>query len=752
MDNRKVADVYIDNENFTLRSFQRSTTDDMVARFGSAEKGQSNLDLLKAITQKSFRGGMFQKQFQDEEMVNFAKSAHYNPLDERLYFTPEMEVDYEGASMDMNGVTAWCIFNGFLYIAYSTESPSTDDNNFRKIDLATGTATSVTLPANLKDANCGITSMVAHRNAIFLCGKSASPSANTNLHRYDGTTTFTSLGTGGNGRKLVVFRDKLYIQGLSDFVAVTNEFTGTAKFTTIKNGVGVNEAGRDSVNEVLNFNGAVYILKTDGLYRFDGVEVNTVFDHRDNISTENFRLGAVFNGRMYFVTQNKLYEFDGTTVSMLQDFSDSYYIQHLAGGADRLWITARYNKTSTSIYTSGNFDEEIELENYTYALISYNGIGFFEYKTELFLSSDPKEGGYNYIVKPIAVPGLSRITWIFPDVYLNGSLEPRSSGFYYYTALLADDYNHEAVGNDRQFEIYGSEIDCGYPAVAKCLNGAMIEYDGFDDTDVTLQLYVRTKYQGVSSDWVEIWNTQNIVAGGATNDYRLHDQSTAGTPELETEPLIFEFLEYKLVGTVAADHTLTTSPRVRNLSLRYTLQPDARLRWLLTIPIVGKDHNDIDTPTLPDGTSETRHSNYMRRVLYNAYKNKKPILFYDIDFTELVYADPYWYAKGLHLLEAGDFVAIKQQDGTWYNNRLTSVVYDDANDRTRLEFSDFGRRLEIGGSEIDTWVNGSELRKSHAVYVTRIQTENIILDDMTVNNANGYSDISSALVVELVEV
>lgn len=760
MDSSLVGDVYLDQERIPLRSLNRSSADDLVARFGSPEKGQTNLDMLKAITQKSFRGGMFQKYFDDDEMVDYIRGGQYNKLDKKLYFSPLMgrsdvsvaapSKNSVSTSMDANCATAKCFFNGYLYIAYRNYPSGAITNRLDKIDLATNTRTAITLPSAIANSTCPVTTMVAHRDKIFIGGKSIDTGSNFAVHRYDGVTTFSALAA-GTGRKLVSFRDKLYVQGVSDFALITNEMSGTAALTVIKAGVGVAYSGMETVHDVQVFNGAVYILKADGLFRFDGVDVTVVFDFQNNVSLQNFRLSSVFNGRMYWVIKNTIYEFDGVNLTPLQDFSDGYEIISLESGSDRLWIGTRYSKSTKSIFPSENFPDPVEVENYTYAAVTFDGVGFFEFAAELHIPQNAGDGQLplSFPVIPTLVNGFSRAVWIFPLTWQNESSEPRSSGYYFYNVDLQNEFDLSLVGDDRKLEVFSSSIDAGYPSVPKVLNGVMVDADGFDAENVTLELFVKTNYQGTISDWELAWSSAHNIADGVSEDFLLHDESDIAEPELQLKPPKFNSIEYYILAKVKDGYTVTEIPRISSVTLRHTLQPKPKRQWQLTIPVVGVDHSGFET--LP---GETRESTAIRRKILKAKQDGLPVLFYDIDYSKVKDKDDQITIAGIDWLEDQDVIAIKKAEGNWINRRLSSLTYDDINHQTIADLDDVGLRHNIGGSTDSKWSFSvdNEVRKSYAVYVRDIQSENIVAGINEANEHEGHSDYSSLMVITLQEV
>ena len=744
MDNPSGANVYLDNEPFNVRSYQRGTTNDLVARFGSAEKGQTNLDLLKAETQMSFRGGMFQRLFDDPEAANTITGAYFNEMDGNLYFSPDWTSYQLALSNNPSNITAWCVYERkYLFIAYKTDYV-TPGNKIARIDITTGAVVAVTVPAGVTNAICPITSMVTHKDAIFFCGatwQNTTAGWFMNIHRITtltGTPTVTDIG--GVCYELFTFREKLYlISHLNVFFGANNEF-GSVTYDVLKQTVGqggVESSGGGGVE----FNGALYFGKQDGLYRFDGVTVLPVIDYRKNPNARNFKNLCMMNGRLYYTMGNKLYRFDGANIEMVQDFSAGYVIVNMTAGVDRLWITTR---NSQGVPYSDKFGSGID---YQHSVFCFNGVGFFEYQT--FLPPTGQEQR-----SPIAIQIGDFLNLFYPDLWINGSLEVRTNFEHFKRIDLNNEYSNTNIGSNRSFTVFSSEMDNKYPAVPKTLNGVMVEYQGLEASKTHLKLEAMYFADGVWGSWVELWNELNVAAAGVTNDYRLHEESLFASPNLTQPPSKYNKVRYKLTCSIDNGVTLTDVPRVRSVSLRYTLQPNIKKRWLLGLSLYGKDNRDINDVTVGD-QKETRHSNQLRKIIYDALVNKKPILFYDADYSEVKTISGSIKIKGTHQVSSGDVLAIEDTTNSsekWINRRLSGVSYDTGNDETTIVLDQVGLRRVIGGSTASTVAVGAEVRPSYAVYVTRISNERYILDENTLNNLNGYTDIPSDIVVELQEV
>lgn len=725
--------VYLANEPFRVKTYLRSITDDLVARFGSAEQGQTNLDLLKAETQKSFKGGMFQRMFDDPEMVSSITGGHFNPMDDQVYLSPAWDVVNSTSDMGPAGVESFCVYKGELYYSFHSVALV---GKIHKIDLSTHVITAVTIPAALQAATylrlCAYDTYMFVSADIYL-------GDTTNAYRYNGTT-FTDVG--GFFIDFVVFRGRLYGMGIDNaFYQITNHTSTPIALSSIGFVGPVPASGMYSYQRSMEFNGRLYFGMSHGLYAYDGVAISPVLNYLNSPDLDNFVHLAVFNGRLYYNIKNRLFEFDGINIRMLQDFSEGYSINFLSGAPDRLWVgTRNSNGTPYSDKFGSGF-------TYTHSAFIYDGVGFFEYR--LF----PNEVFYEYIPLVLA-PAHNKCFAFVPAVTVGGGGSPTSAGYNVHIVNLANEFTTDLdVG--QKLIITSSIQENGYPSVPKTLNGVMLEYDGIVAGDSKAKLEIQYRFNGVWSSWVEVWNTLNVAANGASNDYPLHEQVKVASPNLTTEPLVYHGCRYRL--TIEILDALTDVPRVRSQTMRYTLQQRTRRKWLLTLQLRGADSNrNLNTPTLSDGNQEIRSASELRKIIYDAHTNKKPILFYDADYTEVKTITPSIKIHGTHFAAAGDNLAIQDTAETseeWVNRRLTSVVYDEVNLETVIALDLYGYRDLIGGSAAGSYAIGAQVRKSYAVYVKDIRGERYLLDENTLNNyGKTYSDIASEVTVELVEV
>lgn len=744
--NKHRGAVYLQNEPFRVTSYLRAVTDDLVSRFSSAEQGQTNLDLLKAQTQKSFRGGMFQRIFEDPEKVSLIENAYFNKVDGRLYPTPKWG-DYSTIAGDLGsgGIYDWCFLNDSIYCSFQYANPSnTGNNGMFKFNPITEVVTGITLPSGLIGAGCPL-KLTTYGDNIFI-GAEVSSSFGTTAYRYDGVSTFTSVS--GEFQGFQVFNDTLYgISNGANLHQITNATSTPITFGAAIGRLGPKSQAVSSLRPYHGwsvFNNALYIAMESGLYRFDGVKVYAVLDYTTSVDIDNFKHITTFNGRLYYTIKNKLFQFDGINIEEIQDFSSAYVINYIVGGVDRLWISTT---TDTGVPYSDKFSTLPT--TYYHSVFCYNGIGFYLYRAfdELLLP-------LNY-TRLTLIPSFGKIFAFQPDMYLNPSLEPRSNG---YRKLVLDlDHEFSNSGKYDMFRIVSSEIDNNYPSVTKTLNGLMLNYFDLTSGEGVFSIDVQFFDNGEWSEWQEAWSSLFVDPTAATADYLLHDESDFASPGLHRGPASYYLIRFRITFT-ATTEDLTTLPNISDFTLRYSVQPRLRYKWLLTLDLSALDSRHLTTPLGTDGLPEDRSSSYLRSLIYDAFRNKLPILFYDADYSSVVSLDPL-VIRGTNFIANNDAIAIQNPDdpfGSWINRKVRYVVYSGLDDSTELSLLDLGYRSSIGGAEHDAAITPDmDVRRSHAVYIKNIRNERYIVDPNTLNDnsgQSGYSDIPSEITIELVEV
>lgn len=755
--------VFINHQPYRVKSYQRSVTDDLVSRFGSAEQGDTNLDLFKSLSQKSFRGGMFQRDFEDPEMIAQVMGGWPNNTDNCLY--PACRI-YNSVSKQAtsnpplaSGVFSWVIFQGSIY--YTTRSSVALSPN-ALFKLSGGTITNIALPTAAAQALAPL-KLTVIGTSMYLSQGFYFGGTSMLVHRFDGVSTFATVGE--SYADVAVFNGKVYsIYSENGIGQIVDPAATPWTHTNIDSNIGLRlpTTGTLDYQCWVEFNQTLYLAFKFGLYRYDGVKVTSVIDMSKNVADANFRCMAVFNGRLYYtIDDNKLYEFDGINIKLLYDFTKSYRINSLSASADRLWINAQSVSTNSGFWAP---DDEVDVTANQQIIFAYNGVGIFGYDDISTLY-----GAFSTGVGMVSMPIAGQLRSIVPSV----SSGTTTDGQYCITHNLLNENTPSASRFDDSFPTYGNTIvaitsafDCGYPSVQKCLAGIYLDAPGVVDGHSYVQIEAQYFVDG---DWTEfdvIWHSDqqdaSNPANGITNDYYLFEQADVDTPALDSYPQLFNKVRFKITLTVAHSATaLAGNPRLKSFAFRYTIQPRQRKQWLLTLTLDGIDRRKHTTGNFDDTNDEWRTSNFMRKNLYDCHKSKMPILFYDYDFSEVKTASPI-EIKGTDFLDVGDAFAIQldANDVTvpWANRKVLTAVKDANNNKTTLTLAHMGYRYPIGASDQFSITAGRQIRKSHAVYIKDIQSEPYIVDENTANSKDpdgstrGHSDYRSQIVLRLVEV
>lgn len=752
------SDMYIDQQPIMVDEYSRSSGDDLVARFGSAEMGETNLDMLKAHTQKSFAGGMFQRVFDDPERVSTLEGGYYNDADQKLYFALKEAGMQSLAAFDE--LTAYCVHDDKIFVAVRTNVPYPgmpgpnalycfydNDQTWRKI---------TSLPTAVANSQHKITSMVVHRDRIFLSGNSRPDTesvAGFGIFRLettggDGTSTTFVRVRQGAWRLLASFRDTFYAIGSNGLWSHTKEFqagTDQAVGTRIK-GVGNYYTWRHTTNFMREFNGALWVGKMDGLFRFDGVDVVKVLDYTNSQMNDNFMFGEVWNGRLYYFNGLKFYRFDGVNIEFLADFSPvTDQIFGVSAASDRVMITVRGTTTSSSSDKFGNPITETDVDVYT-----YSGFGFYKTHTQGCWFAQ-----YGYSAHMIA--GLNYYLFFQNDGYFNASQEPRYSNATGQYFLKDQEFTNQ--NRAERIDVISSEINNGYPSVDKMLSGVSIDGQYLDVLD-KLEVYVRTEPQlpvdadKEWTDWQLIWQKNADFAGYLNSGYIIHDGENDGVLVTPSKAVRYRRMQFRLVAAVEGEWNEDTYTdgwdgienvtRFRSITMRYSLQPKQRLAWVLGASLTPY-YPGVTERFLSDGSADTRTAGDVRSTLYNSLHSKKPILFYDIDkYTITGISGDILTLSAPLFGRDGDVIAFSSDNISWGNRRIKKTA-----NPLEVELVGEGYRDVLGASLLTPSV-GDEVRVSRLAYVTRVTSEIVQLAEAN-SSPDNPEDYGSMIRFELRE-
>ncbi|CAB4155613.1 hypothetical protein UFOVP667_13 [uncultured Caudovirales phage] len=704
-------DIYLGNigemQGYKTSAFIRDAAPLIAPRFGSAANGQTDLDLSKIATMSDVEGGMFQQYWEDNKKALRVRGI-YNPVNKRLHPTLPSQ-STTGYTSYTGTQTATAEVSGFGTSFFATRDGST--NKIHRIDSA-GVVTTLTLPAAISGSTCPITGLSLHKQYLFISGMD-STTVTFNLHRMDlAALSFQDLG--GAFRHTRPLNGVLYgIQSESDFYVITNEtIAGAATYTYVKR-YGVGSSQISPVRDFVEYNGALYFSKAEGIYRYDGVDARLIIPIYGSLLT-------VFNGSMYFMSKNWLYEYSGQSLKKLQYFGLGSYIVSMSVIADWLAILSQPANTS---YSFGGQDDDATYDSRIYI---YDGAGITVFNERIALAGFPRGTSLSHAGDNLYVLSVSNVTWASSIAKYN----------------FADVYK-KALNSNQGPQVVTSEFDAGFPDVYKSFEGVDVGFDQYLNTET---IKVEYALDG-SSSYTTLRTLQSVGAGPLYEN----DKSF-----IEAKDIVFKTIKIRVTMNTPLNSYMTLGP----VSISYTLQPRYRNRWQVTFPINGNDQTVIiDDGT---GTSITRVANETTFALseLTAQKNKAYMLVPDYGRvkTAMNTTDNELKIKGHFLwhptVESQDsildypLIAVKLASGDWYFQRVRQGYYDAGLDETVLYF---GPRDYLGQTPAAIAAE-AEVRQAFPVFVTRLIRDNLVIDDTTVNEAvTGESQYERSIVLEITE-
>jgi hypothetical protein len=490
-----VFDVYLGDilslQGYRCRSLMRDSAPLVASKFSTGAQGETDLDLLKNKSLKSVQGGMFQRDWEDDQKAARVVGV-FNRYDKNLYPAPP-----RSSSSSASGYpTAKAESEGMSFVAYGSFSASTYFNSIYKMTYGGGVS-AVTLPAGLaSNGISNISSMWFHKNYLFVnCNDTAGLE-----YRYDIANNTWQAISGGTSFFFTIRTNLYAINVPSDIYSVTNETAASAATFTFVTSAGSRDPS-DKATHAIEFNGAAYISKPSGIYRFDGTNAIRVLTHYTNEM-------RVWNGAIYYVAGGWLYKFDGTTVTRIQFFGTQEIgawgapSMQLASNSDFLFIATI---ALTSAYTQ--IDKLNVGATALKRIYAYDGVGFtLMHETSITVGTYYTAGVVTTSRRLFDVLGLS-----------NSAPTPVWTGTYY-SFDLSTMYQASAVTANSLLEITTSEFDDGYPNVFKALETIAPNYTGMIAGDSIAVTY--SYYDGTS--WSS-WITAGTLTSTSKNQIELTD-------------------------------------------------------------------------------------------------------------------------------------------------------------------------------------------------------------------------------------
>lgn len=710
-------DLYLgdasDLKGYRCRSLARSSAPQVAPRFSSGISGPTDLDLLKSASVGSFMGGMFQRDWIDVTTDQVARvGGVFNKYDEMLYPAPRRSSPVQVSTTYQPLAKAES--DGVSFMAYGMFSAGTYYNVLHKFTYAGGVST-VTLPAALaSNGMCNITGLALHKKYLYVASQVIG-GFSVVCHRYD-IDADTWQNIAGGLVKFCSIRGVLYgINTTSQLFSCTSEdIAGSATYTVVDTaGVGNNDG---IATDFVEYNGAGYIAKPDGVYRFDGVKATRIL----KLSPRQL---CVFNGALYFFAGNWLYKFDGTNIIKLQYFGNQETQGSYQGAFMNLGADSDYLYINTVVTNNGYAitDKDQTVTSGIKRLYTFDGAAF-----HLWHETDVTLGpGYT---------AATLVTYNFCyDIFgtSNGSYVWTSFYHSFNKSFMFDPTKTETTS---MLEFTTSEHDDGFPNIFKSLEKIEVDYQNIVSGDSILVKY--QYYNG--KDW-SAWITAGTITSTTSNDIEITD----------SDHKLYKRLKVSVVVTPATDSTIA----FKGASIRYTLQPRTRWRWEALLMAEG--NGNIQDRA---GDNIIGNANSFTNDVVRSIRQKTPIYMLSPDYTQVktgvsdsattivlggevpIYTDPYTEYP---------LIAIKNSGGAWELLKVLTVVYDSGDDDTTITVESRGY-LGITPASISS---GAEVHLCFRVYATRLLRDAPVLDEKTYNEQDtGESQLQREFLLELVEV
>lgn len=696
-------DLYIGDiasmQGYRCRSLTRDSAPLIAPKFSTGSQGQTDLDLLKSASLDDVAGGMFQRTHLDSEKAQRVV-GFYNPYDQNLY--PTLDYSYSSTNFTPGNVRK-VENNAYSFIATYQRSGG---NNYFSMQKVIGTSiTNLTVPNSGTVTDASIGQMCIHKGFVYMpfaiLGKGS-----LNTQRFSiSAGTWQDIGV--TDALYVSCRNILYsIDSAATVSTVTNETAAGSATKTAVTTIGGSDL---AVNEAVEFNGAVWAAKDDGLYRFDGVS---------SVKVLNLKAAKMiaWNGGLFFFANKWLYRFDGVNVQKLQYFDDTVY--QVSTHSDYLliqtWITTTIDDSPKGLGGGNGF-----VRVYT-----YDGVGFGVIVDKSLTIEQAISHGLlcNNDILYYVQPNFSFTAW---------------DSVFSYSWDLSKRYATTAISSSNStLEITTSEFDDGYPNIYKSLEYIEPIYRNFISGD-SLAVKYRT-YDG--KNW-SAWTSAGTITSSS---------AAALVPVTDKTTKLFKRMQINLLLTPAANSTAS----LKGVAWRYTLQPRLRWRWQAMLMAEGNnttqdrsgawitnDANDLTNSVIK--SSKMKTPLYMLSVDYGVVKTtvNSAALSFIVKGRPPIYTDPY---------NEYPLVGVKNFSGVWEVLRVSNVSYDSGNDETTITVLERGYN-GVTPAQIN---GGAEFHLAYCVYLTRVLRDTPVLDEQTYNEqaTSGESQLQREWYVELIEV
>lgn len=676
---RTKADVELNGQAFQITSLTKDSAPALVPQFNTGAQGDTDLQLVKSVSNTNFEGGGLQEEWIDDQQFSVVRNSFYEPTSGRLFPSPAKTEVATYASSDASNYTyfntASCYYNDELYIAYRYYSSGAWKTGIKKVS----DDSDLTIPTDLRDQQ-GIFDMVVYKGVMVISGDSSYSG-----WKWDGTTFTQITAIPGSTRGMCVMNGTLY------FIRANDEFwknTDITASSTAIGSVGVSGGSVLADARILAYQNRVYILHPEGLFVFDGVQIYKAID-------EVFITGAVYRGWLYLTDGKKIYRFNGITYEMLKDFTSIGTIDaSFVANSDRIYFNVTLSKVVEEV--QGGTGQSAS--SGSCALYYYDSVGFFEY--EAYTLTNQTSSGVVGYDKP----------------YLVTASTAESTDASVYEWDTTDEQDLTATMN--QLDVISSIHDGGFPNVPKTLHYIKVVLSSIGEYGGTLQYRLRDS----EGAWDSSWTSAGTVSGASSQQIYLDT------------PVEYNAVQVRFLG--GANDTV-----VKRVAFGYTIHPDRRNRWQVTLLCQGQDKYFAQEEN--DGTELTVDPITLREAVYASAQSKLPVDFVEVDYTR---------CNGAHTNSVTtitvDSTEMFPENGT-IRIGTEQIKYTG---KTATTFT--GCTRGAWGTTASTHSDNDVVEPLYRVYLKRIINERYILDENTKNVNSGTTNpgLESEIAIELEEV
>lgn len=600
--------VQLDDVPYIISGYNRGELSPFIPRLSSGDEEESEFDLLKSKTLKSFAGGSLQRHWEDDSSA-FAIRGLYPIYDDGvLYPVPAPESDTDLLQSNSYYVTAYLVTPAYTWIAIRDYDATT--NKVYRIDTS-DTVQAITLPSQLSGTTGGttdagrISSIVQHGTQIWFSGYSGVALG------YLSDTSDTSVSAVGSGdtptlSKMITFRGQLYgtdgKQGDEWGAKLFRHTGGTSSRARAEVGY-IGRRNDSQYHEVLLYNNRILLLRNDGMYAYDGVQLVTIEDATDHINDLNYRHARVLKGYLYYFMPDGMYRFNGSLIEKLYDISEIGYPVASCTGNNKLWLAFR----NSAAAGSSRYDKAVGYDRSTGLdldgrIMCFNGEGMFEYaRIPEWTQQDPPAFTNRGDV--------DSMFWFNDYIYVLTRADVDNKFYKISTDQLSN------TGNE-SWEIITSIYDAKFPMIDKLLDKLNITLDGETPSDQTITV----KYRTSGFD-------------GSTSFTTLGTFSTQSDLEMSVwETVSAGFIRNKQIQ-FSISGTTDVLTGIKKFTKRYLLAPEMKWQWQFNIHAYG---DETYAPLLlADGSESSQSVNTLRDKIYEIADSREPVLFIDIDQLDL---------------------------------------------------------------------------------------------------------------------